>query len=277
MSPAEPLEKRMQEVGPEMDETIVHAYGVVAPNASFSGFPAGIADTPVSVYEVENFAAIVGLLPVEGFGVADWEENAANVSWLEQVARRHHEVLQYAATIGDVVPLRLPSLYGNLESLADTLGASADRLEQALRHIQGKLEWSVKVYRGAKEEGPPATAGVASGRDYLLARSQDLSARSTAWEQLGEQVREIHETLGRASADHVRNLPQDAALSGRKEQMLLNGAYLVARADQNRFLNLVDEIADRPLANGLLLEVGGPWPAYNFTGDVEATTGQVTG
>src|SRR5215203_7192804 len=137
-----------------MDEAIVHAYGVVAANASFSRFPAGIADTRVWVHRFENLAAIVGLLPVDGFGVANWEENAANVSWLGQVARRHNEVLQYAATTGDVVPLRLPSLYGNLDSLADTLRASGDRLERALQRIQGKLEWSVKIYRSAK---PPVT------------------------------------------------------------------------------------------------------------------------
>lgn len=267
----------MHEVGPEMDETIVHAYGVVAPNASFSRFPAGIADTRVWVHTVESLAAIVGLLPVAGFGVANWEENATNVRWLEQVARRHNEVLQYAATTSDVVPLRLPSLYGNLDSLADTLRASGDRLERALQRIQGKLEWSVKVYRSANQEDPPVTPEAASGRDYLLARSRNLSARSAAREHLGEQVLEIHETLGHTSAEYVRNQPQDAALSGRKEQMLLNGAYLVARADQNRFLDLVDEIADRPSANGLLLEVDGPWPAYNFTSDVEATTEQVTG
>jgi hypothetical protein len=267
----------MHEVGPEMDETIVHAYGVVAPNAAFSRFPAGIADTRVWVHRVENLAAIVGLLPVDGFGVANWEENAANVSWLGQVARRHNEVLQYAATTGDVVPLRLPSLYGNLDSLADTLRSSGDLLKRALQRIQGKLEWSVKVYRSASEKDPPVTAEAASGRDYLLARSRDLSARSVTREQLGEQVLEIHETLGQASAEYVRNQPQDAALSRRREQMLLNGAYLVGRADQSRFLKLVDEIADRPLASGLLLEVGGPWPAYNFTGDVEATTRQVTG
>ena len=267
----------MHEVGPEMDETIVHAYGVVAPNAPFSRFPAGIADTPVRVHRVDSLAAIVGLLPVDGFGIANWEENAANVSWLQQVARRHNEVLQYAATSGDVLPLRLPSLYRNLDSLAETLRSSADRLERAFRRIQGKLEWSVKIYRSANAEDSPVTAEAASGRDYLLARSRDLSARSAAREQLGEQALQIHETLGHASAEYVRNQPQDPALSGRKEPMLLNGAYLVGRADQTRFLELVDEMADRPVANGLLVEVGGPWPAYNFTGDVEATTRQVTG
>ena len=40
-------------------------------------------------------------------------------------------------------------------------------------------------------------------------------------------------------------------LSGRKEQMLLNGAYLVSRADQARFLNLVGVIADDSWPTGL--------------------------
>jgi hypothetical protein len=54
--------------------------------------------------------------------------------------------------------------------------------------------------------------------------------------------------------------------------MLLNGAYLVSRADQARFLELVGVIANDSLARGLSVEVSGPWPAYNFTGDAEAAT-----
>jgi hypothetical protein len=260
-----------------MDETIVHAYGVVAANEPLNRFPAGIADMPVWVHNVENLGAIVGLLPVDGFGVADWERNAANVSWLGQVARRHHEVLQYAATSRDVVPLRLPSLYGNLESLTETLLAAGEGLEQALRRIQGKLEWSVKVYRSAQEEDRPPSAGAVSGRDYLLARSRDLSERSSAREQLAEQVRQIHEALGQASAEYVQNQPQDPALSGRREHMLLNGAYLVSRNDESRFWELASDIAEGSFAKGLLLEVTGPWPAYNFTGDVDVNPRQVIG
>ncbi len=77
-----------------MDETIVHAYGVVAADEPLTQFPPGIADTTVWVYGADSLAAIVSLLPVEGFGVADWERNATNVGWLERVARQHHEVLR---------------------------------------------------------------------------------------------------------------------------------------------------------------------------------------
>jgi hypothetical protein len=156
--------------------------------------------------------------------------------------------------------------------LEDTLHASSERLERDLRRIDGKVEWSAKVYRTAQEKSSAGSAASTSGRDYLLARSRDLSARSNALEQLREQVREIHDALGQVSAEYVRSKPQDAVLSGRREQMLLNGAYLVCRADQARFLKLVGEIADDSLAGGLLVEVSGPWPAYNFTGDAEAAT-----
>jgi hypothetical protein len=265
-----PAEKRKHEVGPEMDETIVHAYGVIAADEPLTQFPPGIADATVWVYGAGSLAAIVSLLPVEGFGVADWERNATNVGWLERVARQHHEVLQYAAITAAVVPLRLPSLYGNLESLRETLHAASHRVERALGRIRGKLEWAVKVYRTAQEQSSAANTASTSGRDYLLARSRDLSARSTAQERLRGQVGEIHDALGQVSAEYVRNKPQDAVLSGHREQMLLNGAYLVSLADQARFLELVGEIADDCLARGLLVEVSGPWPAYNFTGDAEA-------
>jgi hypothetical protein len=108
-----------------MDETIVHAYGIVAADEPLTQFPPGIADTTVWVYGAGSLAAIVSLLPVEGFGVADWERNATNVGWLERVARQHHEVLQDAAITAAVLPLRLPSLYGNLESLKETLHAGS--------------------------------------------------------------------------------------------------------------------------------------------------------
>jgi Gas vesicle synthesis protein GvpL/GvpF len=257
-----------------MDETIVHAYGVIAADEPLRQFPPGIADTTVWVYGVDSLAAIVSLLPVEGFGVADWERNATNVGWLERVARQHHGVLEYAAATAAVVPLRLPSLYGNLDSLSMTLHAASDLLERDLRRIRGKLEWAVKVYRSPDEKSSAATTASASGRDYLLAKSRDLSARSTAQEQLREVVSEIHDALGQVSAEDVRNRPQDAVLSGRREPMLLNAAYLVSRADQARFLELVGVLADDYLARGLSVEVSGPWPAYNFTGDAEAATAE---
>jgi hypothetical protein len=44
--------------------------------------------------------------------------------------------------------------------------------------------------------------------------------------------------------------------------MILNGAYLVPRAEATAFARLVEEQQRRHA--GLELEVTGPWPPYNF-------------
>ena len=50
--------------------------------------------------------------------------------------------------------------------------------------------------------------------------------------------------------------------------MVLNGAYLVADADADRFHATAAELAARHQAGGaeveLEVEVTGPWPPYNF-------------
>ena len=119
------------------------------------------------------------------------------------------------------------------------------------------------MYRTTKEGSPAVSAGPTSGRDYLMARSRDLSERSTTQEQLREQVRELHQALGEVSAECVRNQPQDAALSGRREQMLLNGAYLVPRGD-TRLESAVRELQRIYGERGVSYELTGPWPPYNF-------------
>ena len=116
----------------------------------------------------------------------------------------------------------------------------SDRLERDLRRIGGKVEWAVKVYRTGEEQSVGSQHGINLWSRLSLGANRVISApEARAQEQLREQVREIHDALGQVSAEYVRNQPQDAVLSGRKEQMLLNGAYLVSRTDQARFLELV--------------------------------------
>jgi hypothetical protein len=48
--------------------------------------------------------------------------------------------------------------------------------------------------------------------------------------------------------------------------MVLNGAYLVARDRESDFLALLDAQAGGPCREaGLLTEITGPWPPYNFS------------
>jgi hypothetical protein len=46
--------------------------------------------------------------------------------------------------------------------------------------------------------------------------------------------------------------------------VVANAAYLVHNAGVDRFLAVVDSIAERYRPFGLTIEVTGPWPPYNF-------------
>jgi len=247
--------------------TVVHAYGVVGADQPAPDVE-GIGGTPVeAVHAASHLRVLVSRLPADLFGPASWDEHAEDLQWLGSVARGHQRVLEHAVAVGDVVPFRLPSIYSSAEALRSRIEADERVLESSLAAIAGRVEWGVKVYRD-----PSATDGEQSrwedstGADYLRARAGELRERADADAQLRRLVCEIHERLSRLSDDSVRNPVQDAALSGRSEQMVLNGAYLVRRDDQQRFLESVASIAaDRPV-HGLLVESTGPWPSYNFVG-----------
>jgi hypothetical protein len=76
-------------------------------------------------------------------------------------------------------------------------------------------------------------------------------------------IASVHERLSEHASGAVLSPAQDRRLSGHAAEMVLNAAYLVARADAPAFHALVDELAAR---HGVPLELTGPWPAYHFSG-----------
>jgi hypothetical protein len=245
--------------------TIVHAYGVTRAGQPVPDL-AGIGAAPVDVIEVSGIAVIFSWLPADLYGSASWDEHADDIRWLGSVARGHQQVLERAVALGDVVPFRLPSMYSSGDALRARVDEDHASLEASLAAVAGRVEWGVKVYRDSAATTQQARAEETTGADYLRARSSALRERDDVDARLRHLLAETHERLIRVSDDAVRNPVQDAALTGRSEPMLLNGAYLVRRDDQQTFLDAVRSLADEHAQHGLLVEPTGPWPAYNFVG-----------
>jgi hypothetical protein len=255
------------------DRQVIHAYGAVESNAELPDLPTGIADTPVITVTEGRAVALAGLLPTDGYDPSAWERHAEDETWLADIAVGHHRVLQSAITTADVVPFRLPSLYGSLEALGRAMRDHAEEIEQAAARVKGRVEWAVKLYR-ADEPGQPDAEiePVRTGSDYLIARSRAMQVRGEADDRLRDRVQDVYETLGALSVSSVRNRPQDSALSGRREPMVLNAAFLVDRTEQSQLCRAIDAIAHQSAEYGLLTEASGPWPAYNFASIASAET-----
>jgi hypothetical protein len=117
-----------------------------------------------------------------------------------------------------------------------------------------------------------ADGDVADGAGYLSRKQRERDARAAAGELISRYATEAHERLA-GLADGARANPvQRPEAHGRPGDMVLNGVYLVRLEREAELRRVVDELQDEWAADGVELELTGPWPGYNFAGGAEAVT-----
>jgi hypothetical protein len=63
----------------------------------------------------------------------------------------------------------------------------------------------------------------------------------------------------------VKNKLLARELTGKREPMVLNSAYLVSEEKIESFKQEIEELKKQVYAKGFSLEYSGPWPTFNFT------------
>jgi hypothetical protein len=178
-------------------------------------------------------------------------------------ATQHQEVLGAVATTCDVLPFRIPGMYDDEGRLLAVLEAEQELLRRGLQAVGGHVEWGVQVFLTDQPAEEPAEQP-RSGRDYLRRRSEQAGSRERSAEVRRSRVLDAYGTIAGASTHSVVNPPQDPALSKRSEPMLLNSAHLVPRDRRERFFAVLGEVQEQLRGDAMVVEVSGPWPAYNF-------------
>lgn len=245
------------------DATVLHAYGVVPSDAAVELPPAGIDGAAVELVQTAGLAALVSRLDAARYGEDVWREHAEDPDWLAGFATQHQAVLGAVAGACDVLPFRIPGMYEDEPTLTSVLETERELLRRGLEAVHGHVEWGVQVFLTGKPEAEDAPRP-RSGRDYLRTRSEQAGARDRAAEERRRRVLGGYGTIADASTHSVANPPQDPALSKRKEPMLLNSAHLVPRRAEAAFFAVLEEVQRDLGGAGMVVEVSGPWPPYNF-------------
>jgi hypothetical protein len=236
----------------------LYVYGVVSASTQPDG--TGIGARPVELVAEGDVGALASSVPAGEFGEAALRERLEDRAWLERTAREHEEALERALAATAVIPFRLCTVYESRDGLREFLSAHGPALASLLRRLDGRVELGVKAYFA---EAPAATAEPQSGREYLLRRQREREAAEEAARFKVECARASHERLAAAAEEARANPPQPPELSGRTDEMLLNGAYLVRR-DDRRLTDAVAELESLYGPRGVTYEITGPWPPYNF-------------
>lgn len=226
---------------------------------------AGLDSAPVELVDVDGLQAVVCTVDLAEYGEEALKQHLEDMAWLERVARTHNDVVYAVATRAAVAPMRLVTIYHDDASVRARTEEMREQLTEVLERVEGRCELSVKAYAVPEEEQAPAPAASrepGSGAAYLQRKRQRATQRQAAGEQAAQTAHAISERLAEAAEDHRVLPPQDPRLTGRKETMTLNAAYLVPLDAREDFAELVRQVAaEHPEAQ---VQLDGPWPPYSF-------------
>jgi hypothetical protein len=258
----------------------------------------GVGESKVRTATCSGLTALVSDVSMAEFSEAALRENLENLDWLDEVAREHHYVIDAAVRLFPLLPVRLATVYSGDDALRSALAEHNAQLLDALHRVGGRVEWGVKAYAAPEtddprdqgirpetsrtapdqaEHGPaartPANPGAGGGPQTdggirlasLGRRGAQLSAAREAKTAAVNGAQALHADLTAKATDTRLHPPQAAALSGVRQPMLLNAAYLLEPGDGVSFTAAVAGAATAHPE--LRIELSGPWPPYSFAGD----------
>jgi hypothetical protein len=239
----------------------------------------GLAGGTPERVEAGELAAVASPVPLDEYGEEPLRRNLNDLDWLERMARTHETVIERMLGGGEVVPVRVCTIYSSREQVSAMLEERADTLGATLGRLAQRSEWGVKVLlerpkleaRAVSEVGLTETDGSAAkpnaggaGAAYIARKRLATRVRDESERLLSEAVRDVHGLLAESASDAAVLPAQNRELSGYTGEMVLNGAYLVSEAGRDAFASLVHELDVRYDELGLKFELTGPWPPYNF-------------
>ena len=258
-----------------------YVYGIVEHDSgqSLERLPEEGIDSAFPVYALpyQAIQAIVSRASLQEFGQKALEANLNDMEWLETKVYAHQSVLETTLASHTLIPLRFCTIYKSESRVQEILARHYDDFVDALARLEGKQEWGVKVY--CDGETLAQRVGESSDRARELKAEMDEKSSGAAYflkkkleETVAEEVERVgdeyaqrsHDRLSSHAEETVVNPLQSKEITGRKEAMILNGAYLVAEERLTAFRAELESLEEESGDLGFSYEMTGPWPPYNF-------------
>ncbi len=116
----------------------------------------GVAGAPVRLAAAGGLTAVVSNVSLAEFGEEALRRNLEDLDWLERVARAHHGVIEAAARLFTLLPMRLAIVYSCEQTMRAGITADAGWFRSALERLRSRTEWGVKAC-AVTAAGPPAS------------------------------------------------------------------------------------------------------------------------
>ena len=255
-----------------MNATGLYVFCVTRATTPELGGPGLTADTALERLVQGELAAVLCRVELGDWTGPEAETRLRDLSWLGPRAVRHQAVIEEVMAGGPVLPLRFGSLFSSPASVLAWLRAGAAEIAPFLHASESFEEWSLKGWldvpraEAARLLADPRWKALPAspGARYLLEQKlrQDITKSVRTWARGVEQqlLGELRDLVGRSRT--LRALAGD--VSGRAEEVMFHQALLVPGARRDELAERVAKHNAELSAQGLVLELTGPWPLYSF-------------
>jgi hypothetical protein len=275
------LQPEREEIRPTPAEAqCVYVYGIVRAEKGRKKptipFLKGLADNPIRAIAGDGVAALVSMVATPADGTP-FEEELKDPEQAKRLILAHHHVLQSLLGTRTVLPMRFGALFTDGEKVSEMLHEHRQGLLEALERVEGAREWGVKIFcdssvlrRHLGEKSPAVLAAqgelaaAAQGRAFFLQRRIARLGDEEVERIIAQDVKESRRRLCEIARADASMKFQPAAIHGRADDMVWNGAYLVAKPDEERFFDLIEELRKVHEPLGFHYETNGPWPPFSF-------------
>ena len=231
-----------------------------------------------------DLEAVVSKVSPEEFGSEEVQKKAQeDLKWIKEKGVAHERIIEEAMRKNDkilsLIPMRFGTIFKEEARLKEVLDKDYSKIKEVLEKIQGKQEWSIKVYLKDKgkfeqtikeeneaiKEKEKEIATLPEGMAYFMEEELKDVISKEAEKELNNVVESLFETLEKHAISSVKNKILEKELTGRREPMVLNAAYLISEEKIEVFKKEIEDLNQEIQAKGFCLEYSGPWPAFNFT------------
>lgn len=249
-----------------MADSLVYVYAVgdAALGEAVPPGLTGVGEVPVRVIVDGRLGAVVSSVDPLQFSEEALQRNLEDLAWLAATARAHHAVVDAVWRHRPIAPLRLATVYLDDDNVRAVLRAQAAAFTGVLDRIRGAREWGVKAFTHPQPDADPdrtaTDAALGPGAAYLQRKRKARDRAARIQQDVHDAAADLHRSLSAAAAASHLYPPQDPQLSGHREHMVLNAAYLVEESAAGSFTDVV-QTWHSPHVD---IELTGPWAPYSF-------------
>ncbi len=229
------------------------------------------------VLPVKEYYAAIKHVSSNEFSEESLKKNFADPEWIETHTRNHVEVISSLMVNQAVLPFKFGTVFKSEENLEKFIEEHSSYIKDHLRALEGKEEWSVKIYCDKKvirdkivelsnelrelekqvRESSPGKAFLMKRKKTALVEQKTRELMKTHGQECYEQYKNISESI------RMNNLlPRE--LTERQDDMILNVACFIDRKNVSNFLHITNLQREEYQPLGFSIDVTGPWPPFNF-------------